>query len=171
MNLIAECICKHWVRRHVYHCVAFPLLLTLACKSLRAAAGLLNEETHPTVVWCRILCSAVLGLLCCVVCFLSPKSFQACIQLLALMVPFQMSKDIGSDAPHNKLNGPSPLKSSWCGVHIFQKEFKSWVCLTTEQLFTLPQSILNELWTRKENICGSVSESCLFLMVNGLILI
>lgn len=46
---------------------------------------------------------------------------------------------------------------------VFQKEFEISVCLTTEQFSTLPQSSLNELWTRED---GSVSGSCLPLCMN-----
>lgn len=51
--------------------------------------------------------------------------------------------------------GPKNVESS-----VFKKEFKILICLTSEQLPTLSQSIFNELWLRKD---GGISGSCLHM--------
>lgn len=43
---------KHLGPGHIYHCIAFPLLLTTAWELRRPTAGLLREEHSPSLIQC-----------------------------------------------------------------------------------------------------------------------
>lgn len=92
-----------------------------------------------------------------------------CLQLVKCLGSRQADSKLSELSADNKPNGPSPLQSGGCGVHVFQKQFQILIRLTTEHFYILPQSIFNELWLREDGrISGSWhSELCSQTGISG----